>query len=187
MIFPFLPLLLFTSCALSQRIFIDQVPLYSSLSQCAETPLSTIVRDMVSGCGDGGHTTSYACFCTNSSSYFSSLISSQVSTNCKADSAAAAEATEAVEVFGSYCEMGNSVVSTTTMPGMCCLIERRTEIFVTEWMFAAASGTSSVTRSYSSPAPIPSSTSSATRRDCSPHVALLLGVVASLISSVLRI
>ena len=192
MVSQFLPLLLLTSSALSQHIFINQVPLYSSLSQCAEKPLSTIVRDMVFGCGDGGHTTSYACFCTSSSSHFSSLISSQVSTNCITDSAAAAEVTEAVKVFGSYCEMGNSVVSTTTTPGMCCLTERQTEIFVTEGMSTAASGTSSATSrsaavSYSSQAPIPSSTSSAARRDCSPHVTLLLGVITSLILSILHI
>jgi hypothetical protein len=35
-------------------IFIDQIDEYALLATCAELELSTIVRDMKYGCGDGG-------------------------------------------------------------------------------------------------------------------------------------
>lgn len=34
--------------------YINKVKDYSSLAQCAVSPLSVVVRDMKSGCGDGG-------------------------------------------------------------------------------------------------------------------------------------
>ncbi|KAK3984758.1 hypothetical protein QBC44DRAFT_385478 [Cladorrhinum sp. PSN332] len=66
----------------SQKIFINQLPEYSQLPSCAEPPLSTIVRNMASGCGDGGKTTSYACFCASSSAEFESIISKAVASKC---------------------------------------------------------------------------------------------------------
>lgn len=81
--------------------YINQVPAYSSLPSCAERPLSTIVRGMARGCGDHNAVTSYDCFCTSSSSFFASVISSSVSKEC--GQAASAEA--ALEVFGGYCAL----------------------------------------------------------------------------------
>ena len=95
----------FFSLSLAQRtsIFINKGPEYSALPSCAERPLSTIVRDMSLGCGDHNSLTSYDCFCTSSSSHFSSLISKSVSQQCAATSPAAV--TSALEVFNSYCEL----------------------------------------------------------------------------------
>ncbi|OCL09865.1 hypothetical protein AOQ84DRAFT_403354 [Glonium stellatum] len=84
-------------------IFINQVPEYSLLSSCPEARLSTVVRDMYSGCGDNKMTTSYACFCYQSSAIFSSIISEAVMVTCSNDTAGA---TTALEVFSSYCELG---------------------------------------------------------------------------------
>jgi hypothetical protein len=87
---------------LSQHIFINLVPEYSALPSCAQSPLSSIVRDMDKGCGDGGATTSYSCFCTASSSYFSTLISTVVLVECSESG----QASSAVDVFDSYCAVG---------------------------------------------------------------------------------
>lgn len=87
---------------LSQHIFINLVPEYSALPSCAQSPLSSIVRDMDKGCGDGGATTSYSCFCTASSSYFSTLISTVVLMQCSESG----QASSAVDVFDSYCAVG---------------------------------------------------------------------------------
>jgi hypothetical protein len=87
----------------AQSIFINKVPDYSSLPSCAEIPLSTIVRNMEQGCGDGGKTTSYSCFCTASSAMFSSKISKAVASEC---ASATAGVGEALDVFHSYCAMG---------------------------------------------------------------------------------
>ncbi|KAF9740673.1 hypothetical protein PMIN01_00212 [Paraphaeosphaeria minitans] len=59
------------------RPFINQLPEYSLMADCAEPHVSKIVRDMDNGCGDGSQTTSYNCFCHPSSSYFSTLIGSK--------------------------------------------------------------------------------------------------------------
>ncbi|KAI0885117.1 uncharacterized protein GGS22DRAFT_162807 [Annulohypoxylon maeteangense] len=85
----------------SQQIFINKVPAYSSLPHCAELPLSFIVRDMASGCGDGSKTTSYSCFCTASSSKMSGIISTAVASRCSTGPTNAA--TRALDVFSSYC------------------------------------------------------------------------------------
>ena len=85
------------------NIFINQVPEYSLLSSCPEARVRTIVRDMDSGCGDNQMTTSYACFCYQSSAVFSSIISRAVMATCSNDTAGA---TTALEVFSSYCELG---------------------------------------------------------------------------------
>jgi len=87
----------------SQSIFIDRVPEYGSMPCCAQIPVSIIVRDMSSGCGDNTALTSYKCFCTSSSSYFSSLISTEVLAQCSGNSA---DASQAVDVFSSYCAVG---------------------------------------------------------------------------------
>ncbi|KAK4174863.1 hypothetical protein QBC36DRAFT_191281 [Triangularia setosa] len=87
----------------AQRIFINQVPEYSELPPCAEAPLSNVVRNMVSGCGDGGKTTSYNCFCASSSTKFESIISRVVASKCLP---VEPEATaSALAVFGSYCHL----------------------------------------------------------------------------------
>ncbi|KAI0133377.1 hypothetical protein F4776DRAFT_133035 [Hypoxylon sp. NC0597] len=91
--------------AAGQRIFIDTVPAYASLPHCAEVPLSFIVRDMASGCGDGGKTTSYSCFCTDSSSKMNGVISTAVASRCSIGPVTAAS--QAVDVFASYCGLGN--------------------------------------------------------------------------------
>lgn len=85
------------------RIFINQVPEYDLMPFCAEKEVSTIVRNMANGCGDGSRTTSYACFCYESSTHFSSLIGNHVSTACDDGSE---QATQAVGVFSKYCQIG---------------------------------------------------------------------------------
>ncbi|KAI1410002.1 hypothetical protein F5Y13DRAFT_202630 [Hypoxylon sp. FL1857] len=92
--------------AAGQRIFIDKVSDYASLPHCAEVPLSFIVRDMASGCGDGGKTTSYSCFCTDGSSKMNGVISTAVASRCSTGPMTAAS--QAVDVFASYCGLGNS-------------------------------------------------------------------------------
>jgi len=42
-------------------IFIDQIEEYKLLATCAELELSTIVRNMKWGCGDGGSYQSFTC------------------------------------------------------------------------------------------------------------------------------
>ena len=106
------------SQALSQSIYINNVPGYSALPPCAEVPLSLIVRDMVDGCGDGGHITSYSCFCTASSSHYDQVISSSVASSCTADSSPAASS--ALNVFASYCELGSGL-------GTCFSLEHPTQ------------------------------------------------------------
>ena len=88
-------------------IFIDAIPEYHLLAQCAEKEVSTIVRDMVYGCGDGGNGAyqSFACFCYESSAKFSSMIGAHVQTQCPNDPS---QNTTALQVFSSYCEVGQS-------------------------------------------------------------------------------
>ncbi|KAK8005683.1 hypothetical protein PG990_011720 [Apiospora arundinis] len=66
-------------------IYLDKAPGYWQLPACAMTPISTIVRDMYKGCGDGGHLTSYTCFCTDS--YFKARwdISTDIASSCSRD------------------------------------------------------------------------------------------------------
>lgn len=87
------------------RIFINQVPEYDLLPFCAETEVSSIVRNMANGCGDGSRTTSYACFCYDSSTHFNSLIGSHVATACEEDPS---QATSAKAVFNKYCQIGQT-------------------------------------------------------------------------------
>ncbi|KAF4488572.1 hypothetical protein CGGC5_v004647 [Colletotrichum fructicola Nara gc5] len=85
--------------------YLDQADGYSALPSCAEIPISSIVRDMVSGCGDGGRTTSYSCFCTASSDRFSNIIATAVAKNCGQLNAEVASATQ---VFDAYCQLGKA-------------------------------------------------------------------------------
>lgn len=94
--------------------YINTISGYDDLSTCAENVLSTIVQAQSSGCGDDGALTSYTCFCTDSSSRFSSDITSAVSVTC--DSAIASEqASSAIQVFDAYCALGvKAGLATTT-------------------------------------------------------------------------
>lgn len=88
-------------------IYIDLVPDYGNLSDCAEPPLHDIVRNMASGCGDGSHLTSYTCFCTDSYSKFLYDISTAVSSQCTSTNPKA-QATSVLKVFEEYCVNGES-------------------------------------------------------------------------------
>lgn len=95
-------------------VFIDTVSGYDELSTCAEEVLSTIVRAQYSGCGDRGAVTSYTCFCTDSSSLMSHLITDAVTRDCDS-SIASAQASSAIDVFDAYCAIGvPSDLATTT-------------------------------------------------------------------------
>ncbi|KAF2852331.1 hypothetical protein T440DRAFT_477792 [Plenodomus tracheiphilus IPT5] len=87
---------------IATRIFINQLSDYGILSTCAEQQISTIVRDMSYGCGDGSRTTSFACFCYTSSTQFDSMIGAHVRTACPND---AAEEMKARDLFHEYCEI----------------------------------------------------------------------------------
>ncbi|CAI9635807.1 unnamed protein product [Alternaria burnsii] len=107
-------------------IFIDQIDEYSLLATCAELELSTIVRDMKYGCGDGGDSafTSFTCFCYESSAKFSSMIGAHVATECPDDPS---QNTTALGVFSSYCEIGGSklaeiTTATTSIPSITSLL-----------------------------------------------------------------
>lgn len=98
-------------------VFIDTVSGYDELSTCAEEVLSTIVRAQYSGCGDKGAVTSYTCFCTDSSSLMSHMITSAVSQSCDS-SIVSEQASSAIDVFDAYCALGvPSDVATTTAAG----------------------------------------------------------------------
>ena len=92
------------------KLFINQLPEYSSMADCAEGQVSTIVRNMADGCGDGSKTTSYNCFCHTSSSYFNSLIGAKVERACATDNPDL-QKTSALDLFGAYCHLGDSLTS----------------------------------------------------------------------------
>jgi hypothetical protein len=115
---------LFLGFATTQEIFIDNVPGYAELnSRCAQNPLSTVVRDMESGCGDGGHTTSYSCFCTTSSSYMANVISQAVLSQCPN---ATTDANSATVVFHDYCLLGVTLTSTVATTTSTSILPTRT-------------------------------------------------------------
>ncbi|KAH9996986.1 hypothetical protein F4779DRAFT_622978 [Xylariaceae sp. FL0662B] len=98
--------LLFITRGTAQNIFIDNVPGYFDLPSCAEVPLSFIVRDMASGCGDDSKTTSYECFCTPSLAKMNGVISAAVTSRCSTDPATAVSAaSEALHIFEECCFM----------------------------------------------------------------------------------
>ncbi|ROW04440.1 hypothetical protein VMCG_05093 [Cytospora schulzeri] len=96
--------------------FIDTITGYRELSTCAENALSTIVRAQSSGCGDGGALTSYTCFCTDSSSIFSSIITSAISESCSSP-IQSEQASSAISVFDAYCALGVPAGLATTTAG----------------------------------------------------------------------
>ncbi|KAI0180734.1 hypothetical protein GGR52DRAFT_566992 [Hypoxylon sp. FL1284] len=98
------PILL--TLAEAQRHFIDEVPAYKDLPVCAEIPVSLIVRDMASGCGDNSQTTSYSCFCTASSSKMDHILSTAVASRCSTGPVSAPSV--ALDVFASYCDLGKA-------------------------------------------------------------------------------
>ncbi|KAF2690689.1 hypothetical protein K458DRAFT_398690 [Lentithecium fluviatile CBS 122367] len=96
--------------AMKTSIYIDQIPLYSKLPECAMERMSAIVRAQASGCGDDQQLTSFSCFCIDQSSMMSSVISTAVEDSCAANATATVtssgtppEVTSAIEVFDSYC------------------------------------------------------------------------------------
>jgi hypothetical protein len=95
------------------KLFINQLSEYSSMADCAEGQISTIVRNMEDGCGDGSKTTSYNCFCHTSSSYFNSLIGAKVERACATDNPDL-QKTSALDLFGAYCHLGDSLTSSTS-------------------------------------------------------------------------
>ncbi|KAK5245013.1 hypothetical protein LTR93_010114 [Exophiala xenobiotica] len=114
----FLTLLFPLGLVSAQQIFINNVQGYANLDSCAEMPLSTVVRDMYSDCGDQGHTTSYSCFCTASSSYMAGVISTAVLQQCPGSTA---DASSATAVFNAYCQLNatpnTSATATSTSVG----------------------------------------------------------------------
>lgn len=63
------------------------------------------MRGEYSGCADTYALTSYTCFCTDSSTYMSAVISSDVMSSCDS-SVASAQAISAGAVFDAYCQLG---------------------------------------------------------------------------------
>ncbi|PSN74965.1 hypothetical protein BS50DRAFT_581715 [Corynespora cassiicola Philippines] len=105
-------LALSASLALAKKtsIYIDQIPLYSSLEPCAQDRMSAIIRAQASGCGDERQLTSFSCFCIDNSSLMSSIISTAVEASCAATATQSVTATtpmpqvsSALELFHSYC------------------------------------------------------------------------------------
>lgn len=93
----------------TNTFWINKIPAYAQLDNCAVQPLSTIVRDQSYGCG---FSTSYSCFCTASSAHFNSVISELVAESCPGT---AADITSAQNVFHSYCQLnGTTVVNRAT-------------------------------------------------------------------------
>ncbi|KAM7202608.1 hypothetical protein V8F20_004397 [Naviculisporaceae sp. PSN 640] len=93
-------------------IYINALTAYSDLPACAEVPLSNIVRNMWSGCGDGSQLTSFSCFCTDSYSKFSWEISTAVVAGCDDDKQELASS--AVGLFHEYCTKGPEQLTKTT-------------------------------------------------------------------------
>ncbi|KAG6355757.1 hypothetical protein INS49_003723 [Diaporthe citri] len=93
--------------------YIDTISGYNELSACAVNVLSTVVRDENSGCQDTYALTSYSCFCTDSSSFFSNVISRDVVSGCNS-SIASPQATSALSVFDAYCALGVAAGLVTT-------------------------------------------------------------------------
>lgn len=96
--------------------YIDTISGYNELSECAVSVLSTVVRDENSGCQDTYALTSYTCFCTDSSSFFSNVISRDVVSGCDS-SVAAPQVTSALSVFDAYCALGVEAGLVTTPVG----------------------------------------------------------------------
>lgn len=129
--------------AVKTHIYIDQVPLYTSLQACAQDRLNAIVRAQASGCGDDTQLTSFACFCIDSSTEYVSIISTAVEQACEraatatttgasstagagrraaasttgaavTSSAIAANVQSALAAFGSYCAKSTELTRCTS-------------------------------------------------------------------------
>lgn len=96
-----------SSSIVPTKNYIDTISGYAALSSCAESVLSTVVRGEYSGCPDTYALTSYTCFCTDSSSYMSAVISQDVISRC-ATGIASEQASSAGVVFDAYCALGVS-------------------------------------------------------------------------------
>jgi hypothetical protein len=77
-------------------IWINEIPLYTSLAPCALDRVSAIIRAQASGCNDDSAHTSFACFCIESSSAFSSIISTAVAQQCSRQEAMATPSSASV-------------------------------------------------------------------------------------------
>lgn len=121
--------------------FIDTVLGYKELSSCAESVLSTIVRDEHRGCQDTYAITSYSCFCTDSSSFMSGAISNGVVASCPA-SIRADQASSALGVFASYCALGvEADLATQTDQGKCMGERiRRRKLHLTDCSYSTVAG-----------------------------------------------
>lgn len=102
-----------SAAAPKTKNYIDTISGYDELSECAVSVLSTVVRDENSGCQDTYALTSYTCFCTDSSSFFSNVISRDVVAGCDS-SVAAPQVTSALSVFDAYCALGVEAGLVTT-------------------------------------------------------------------------
>ncbi|KAK1984167.1 hypothetical protein LZ30DRAFT_780037 [Colletotrichum cereale] len=120
--------------------FVNQLDGYDSLPLCAEPPVSSIVRDMVAGCGDGGRSTSYSCFCTASSDRFRDMIASSVARRCGGPGPEVASATS---LFGAYCQLDKPDLATATTPEASTFTTSSTAALVSNTGAAAATPASS--------------------------------------------
>jgi hypothetical protein len=90
---------------------------YSKLTPCASRAVNGVVRGQRQGCT---MSSSYACFCSQSSSRFNSVVSRAVTKTCQGNSDAQGFATSAQAVFSDYCAMGaiaRNVASSTSSSG----------------------------------------------------------------------
>ncbi|RBR06160.1 uncharacterized protein FIESC28_11175 [Fusarium coffeatum] len=128
--YTFISLLLFAQ--VKAVFWLNQLDSYDSLPYCAEGPISSIVRDMVSGCGDAGRTTSYSCFCTRSSSSFAQIIATAVAKEC---SHWGTEVSSATSIFHEYCQLGGAgqqTIATTELTTATPSTSTRSASAVTE-------------------------------------------------------
>ncbi|PSR99075.1 hypothetical protein BD289DRAFT_54900 [Coniella lustricola] len=164
--------------------YINTVPGYSDLSTCAINVLSTIVRAQSSGCGDGGALTSYTCFCTNSSSFFSYEITSAISESC-ASSVWSAQASSAIQVFDSYCDLGveAGLATTTANSGQSSTASATPIATLSDSRASVTSGSSasaSASQTIASAISATTSTASNAKTSNDSTVAIAVGIVVPL-------
>ncbi|OAK99315.1 hypothetical protein IQ06DRAFT_336870 [Phaeosphaeriaceae sp. SRC1lsM3a] len=162
------------------KIYINEVPEYSLLPSCAEQRVSLIVRSMASGCGDGSRTTSYACFCYSSSSFYDNMIGNEIQTTC----GDLEQVTSAHVVYQKYCAIGqtrgilpsSATASTTSLPVSSSTTSDR-----------ASSGLLSSTVVVSSPtgSPVPASNKNSSQRTTKIAVGVIvpIAVIAIMIAA----
>ncbi|KAF2443105.1 hypothetical protein P171DRAFT_487059 [Karstenula rhodostoma CBS 690.94] len=127
------------------KIYIDSVPEYDLLQSCAEHEVS-----MAYGCGDGSQLTSYACFCYQSSAYYSRMISTRVNSAC---SKIRGQDSSAVEVFSKYCQLADIEKVTTTGEAALGIETSNTSQDTTDSASSEPTPSSSSTQSTSQPSP----------------------------------